>query len=360
MGIQPIKKDLFLIKARVKRNGLDLRKQERFHGTRPEAELRYMQFLKELRGEKPKAKTFGDLLTAYYAARGPLGDSYESVYKHVSADLAEVRIPELESKLIEYRALLKLSRSRKTGERLTGAALNRARTLINAVLNLAKATGKIERNPLTSELWPKVKEKPRERFLSPMEAQRLLNVIEVEAPHLSAITRFALQVPCRKGELVKMTRDDLDLFGNVIRVPDENAKDGMGSWKPIPPDMVAYFRSLPPETPFLFFRMTKRGPVALGDFKRAWARVKRLAGVRDFHFHDTRHISATDMIDAGTPERAVAKVAGWADLKMIRRYHNPHRALSLIKFRTGGATYGATPSQEGQEDGANATERAVS
>lgn len=360
MGIFKIAPNLFRIKARVKRKGLDLRKQEQFQGTKAEAEIRYAELVKSLRGDKPKAKTFGDLLTAYAESRPPVG-SVASVFKMVSRDLSGVALPELGSALERYYGLLKLTRSRKTGERLTVSALNRARSLINAVLNQAVTLGKLEKNPLHAGLWPKGKEIPRDRFLTPVEASRLLNVIESEAPHLLAITRFALQVPCRKSELVAMTRDDLDLFHNAIRVHNGTTKNEDGAWKPIPPDMVAYFRALPPETPFLFFRKVGGRYLPLGDFKKAWDRCKRLAGISNFHFHDTRHISATNMVDAGTPERAVMKVAGWRTNMLSTYYSSSSRqALTLVKFPTGRATTGATEGGTAGKNGEIATERAVS
>lgn len=42
-------------------------------------------------------------------------------------------------------------------------------------------------------------------------------------------------------------------------------KNEDGAWKPIPPDMVSYFRALPPETPFLFFRVVGGRPVSLAN-----------------------------------------------------------------------------------------------
>lgn len=263
----------------------------------------------------------------------------------------------LQVALERYYALLKVTRSRKTGERLTVAALNRARTLISAALNQAVAVGKLERNPLHAGLWPKGKEIPRDRFLAPAEVARLLNVLEAEAPHLLPLTRFALAVPCRKSELVRMTRDDLDLFHNAIRVHNGTTKNEEGAWKPIPPELVPYFRSLPADCRYLFHR----NGAPLGDFKKAWARALKLAGIRNFHFHDTRHIAATNMVDAGTPERVVMDVAGWKT-NMLSTYYSSSskKALALVKFAPGRGNERAT-SDAGPVKGSDfGSERAVS
>jgi len=68
---------------------------------------------------------------------------------------------------------------------------------------------------------------------------------------------------------------------------------------------------MPSETPFLFYRQEKGAYLPLGDFKRAWKTCLRLAGIGDYHFHDTRAQAATDLIDNGTPERVVMQIAGW-------------------------------------------------
>jgi integrase len=71
----------------------------------------------------------------------------------------------------------------------------------------------------------------------------------------------------------------------------------------------------------------------LGDFKTAWKRCLRLAGIRDFHFHDTRHISASNLLDNGTPEQVVMQVAGWKT-NMLRTYYHRSgkKALDLVRF----------------------------
>jgi integrase len=51
--------------------------------------------------------------------------------------------------------------------------------------------------------------------------------------------------------------------------------------------------------------------VPLGDFDRAMRRCLKLAGLKDAHFHDTRHNAATELLNAGTPERALCQIAGW-------------------------------------------------
>lgn len=361
MGITKLAPNLFFIKARAKLPGDDRRKQERFTGTRAQAEERYLELKRELRGERKPVRTFGELLDGYAALRPEIKGSQAYLFRTLKADLGAVDILDLGPALGRYYAILRTTPSKTTGRKLGPASLNRFRTMVAAVLNLAVQAGTLDKSPLNAAVWPKAKEIPRDRFLEPVEEARLLAATEKGAPHLYPIIRFALLVPCRKSELVRMTRADLDLFHNAIRVHNGTTKNDEGSWKPIPPEMIPYFRSLPPETPFLFFRMRKGVPVGLGDFKKAWATAKRLAGIRDLHFHDSRHVSATNMVAAGTPERAVMDIAGWKT-NMLDTYwkSSSRRALGLAKFAAGRGNQGATSAEDAGKSGVDGIERAVS
>jgi integrase len=60
----------------------------------------------------------------------------------------------------------------------------------------------------------------------------------------------------------------------------------------------------------------------------------KLAGIGDFHFHDLRHISATELIDAGTPERVVREIANWKTDMLNRYYHlSSKKVLESVQFK---------------------------
>jgi len=119
-----------------------------------------------------------------------------------------------------------------------------------AAFNTAVNMELMDRNPITRARFPKLKEVPRDATLSQEATQTLLSMMEKRAPRLLPMTRFALQVPCRKSELGNMKREDLDLFNNAIRVRNGTMKNDLGIWKPIPPNLLYYFRMRPSEYPF--------------------------------------------------------------------------------------------------------------
>ncbi len=366
MGISKIGPNEWFIQARVilpnpdkTKKRLDNRKREIFKGTKSQAEERYLAIRSEMRGEKPKVKTFGDILIAYRENRGVIPGGQLPTYQALMKDLGQISLGSLPDALERYLPLMRKVRSKTSGRPLANGTINRLRTMASAALNLATARGTIPKNPLTKAVWPKLKEIPRDRFLDPVETDRLFGVIAREAPHLAPIVEFAMLVPCRKAELIKMRRHDLDLFNNAIRVHNGTTKSDQGVWKPIPPAMLSYFRALPPECPFLFYKIVKGQYRALGDFKVSWTRCRRLAGVEDFKFHDSRHIAATNMVNSGTPERVVMAVAGWSTNMLSTYWKNLGQGnLGLVKFPSGSGNEVATSELEDTLGASNGTEGA--
>ena len=327
--------NLFRIDAHVLRGGRETRRRELFTGTRAQAEERLLQLKKELRdGVKAgcsltAAETFGEVLK-FYLDRHDVGRSIPCFNKMI-ADLGKTPLPFLAERFDSYLQVLKASKGRWTGRPLRNATINRYIAWAKAALNFAMKHRVIKENPIA--FFDKMKEVPRDVVLSAIDRQRLLNVIEQEAPHLSAMVRYALQVPCRKSELIRMAVDDLDLFNKCIRVRNGETKNGAGIWKPIPPDMEDYFKTLPAGCRYLFYRQDSSGFHGLGDFKNAWKRCLRIAGIADFRFHDTRHCAATALVDNGTPEQVVMSIAGWKT-NLLRVYYNrePKKTLDLVQF----------------------------
>jgi integrase len=373
MGIFKKGPSRYIIKARYRVRPADPRLEqidrrviEHFQGTQAQAEQRYLELRAKLRGDRAKVSTFGAVLETYKTSRGgEIPRSERSVFDTLMRDLGHIEIDSLEDKLRQYAVLIGRIPSKTTGLTLSNGSRNRQRAMASAALKLSIDLKDIPGpNPITDSVWPKLKEIPRDRRLTPEETARLMEVVRREAPHLEQIFWFALRVPCRKNELVKMRQPDLDLFNNAIRVYNGTTKNKTGVWKPIPDEMKAYFRSIPAACPFLFFRVVNGAYKSLGDFKTAWRRCLRLAGIVDFRFHDTRHISASNLVNAGMSERDVMKIAGW-NTNMLGTYwgSSSQETLSRVKFLPGsvlvGGIEGAIKSEGEKTGGELREERAV-
>lgn len=344
MGFNIVKEgpNKWLLDIRIKKDGREIRKRETFAGTKVQAEERFLELKKELREEPAwsdstiRVLTFGDALTLYKNRKLVIASKEKGRFERLMKDLGGVPIRDLPEKLEKYLSLIRQFPSPTTKRVLANGSINKLLILIKAALNLAVRMECLEKNPITNARFPNLKNIPRDKVLTDGEIGRLMEAIRNETPYLEAIVRFALQVPCRRSELVNMRREDLDLIHNAIRVRNGTTKNDEGCWKPIPPDLVPYFRTLPEQCAFLFYREEKGAYVPLGDFKKAWKTCLRLAGISDFRFHDTRHISATNLLDNGTPERVVMTVAGWKTNMLSTYYHRAgKRSLALVNFAPG-------------------------
>lgn len=347
MGIERMQDGIYKVKARIRVNGKIVQKQTTLTGsTRERAKAALEKMKAELRALTTggsltviELKTFGDLLKIFKKKREQCSDSHMNKIISLENELGGIGLPFFPDRFEQYLQILKTTNSETTERPRSNACINRLVEIVRAAFNMGVALNLVGNNPITKVRFPKLKELPRDIVLSEADRLRLLNVISQEAPHLTAIVHFALQVPCRRSELVNMTKADLDLIHGAIRVKAEIAKNDRGCWKPIPPDMTSYFRSLPKETEYLFFRKItnkKKGTIryaGLGDFKKTWKYCLEEAGLTGFHFHDTRHIAATALIDNGTPEQAVMTVANWKT-NMLRNYYHrePKKVLELVRF----------------------------
>lgn len=343
-NIKKIKHNVYYLDVRVKIKGLQKRKRETFHGLLHEAEERYLEIRKKLKENVPKPcsltfiqseiKTFGEMLDVALEKKVNLGRAQRNRYKKLKGHLNEVPLLEVADRFESYLKTLQIYPSKKTGKLLARTTLNRHIEMVRAVMNLAVDLDIIEKNPITKSRLPKAKEIPRDRILSKDELKRLLNVMEQEAPHLLPMFKYAIRVPCRKSELINMRIEDLDLDCRAIRVHNGQTKNDKGLWKPIPPDMIEYFRNIPTESKYLFYKKNHFGNYCgLGDFKKSWTRCLKLAGIEDFRWHDTRHIAVTKLLDNGTPQMLVQQVAGWSTNMLDTYYHRGGKSsFDLINF----------------------------
>ncbi|HEX2955792.1 MAG TPA: site-specific integrase [Chitinispirillaceae bacterium] len=212
----------------------------------------------------------------------------------------------------------------------SAASPNRFIEIAQAAFNYAVKAELLDKNPITKHRFPKGEEKPRDRYLSDVERIRLLSAIREHRPYLIPFIEYNLAVPCRKSELVQAKREHYNPFANTILIPDSKADIPIN--KPVPPSMKEYFRNIPLDCPYLFYRQDREGKFhPLGDFKREWKFCLKQAGIVDTRIHDLRHISATELYSNGIPEREIMDIAGWKT-PMLSTYRHKNSLKTAQKI----------------------------
>jgi integrase len=361
MGVKLLKKTgCWRVKARVRYCGKILQKQCTLPPGRMKEDAKALleQIKKDLRHGQKNAvcslklpiELFKDILRVYRekSPHAPFSEKHEAAVDKLDNDLGNVIIEAFPDRFEEYLKLIMRQDSPEKKPK-SSATHNRPIEIARAAFNICHTLGHVSGNPITRARFPKMKETPRDVSLSEDERGSLIEVARKNrhTVHIADALNYFLQVPCRKSEIVRMKVRDIDLFSKGIRIRNGTTKNEQGVDKPIPPNMLDFFtkrvkESKSPEEP-VFCRVVKgsrkdregREPriMPLGDFKTAWRTVRKDAGLPGLRIHDTRHVSATTLIDNGTPEQVVMMVAGWKTNMLRTYYHrNPKKSFSLIQF----------------------------
>lgn len=214
----------------------------------------------------------------------------------------------------------------KTGElkakRRKPSTIRREMSLLSTILNKAKQQKLILRSPFNDgdQLFNKNVETERKRVLSRIEQDALLAACDVlksgrHRQHIKPVILFAVNTGMRRGEILKMTWNLVDLNKGSMVLPSELTKTETMRDVPILAELLPILKELKAraktEDARIFADVGDFRFSNIGDFKRSWATAKRIAGIKDLRFHDLRASFATRMIFENNVNRdAVRKVTG--------------------------------------------------
>ena len=155
----------------------------------------------------------------------------------------------------------------------------------------------------------------RLRYLSVEECAALVSTCE---SHLRPIVITALNTGMRRGEILSLTWDRVDLKHGFILL--DRTKNGDRREIPINDTLRAVLQGLTRrlDIPHIFF--DPQTGKAYQDVKRSFHTALRRAKIQDFHFHDLRHTFASHLVMAGVDLTTVKELLGHKSLKMTLRY----------------------------------------
>jgi integrase len=197
---------------------------------------------------------------------------------------------------------------------ISPTTVNKEVALLKAMLNRAIVWGLLATNPIL-----RVKKLPepegRVRYLEAEEIERLLAACP---PHLGPIVVCALHTGMRRGEILGLTWERVDMENRMIRVT--GTKSGKSRSIPINDPLFEELRRLPRhlKTDYVFWNHETE--TRFVSIKKAWATTLRKVGIANFRFHDLRHTFAS-YVQMGLGDlRATQVLLGHADPRMTQRY----------------------------------------
>ncbi len=176
----------------------------------------------------------------------------------------------------------------------------------------------------------------RNRRLSWSEAKRMLKACDAHSnPMLGWSVRIALYTAMRQGEILSLTKDQVDLQRRIVRLNE--TKNGSSRTVPLSKRAVRVFReavghSIRPEGVDLIFygepgRDRVRRPYRIN---KVWSEAIKRAGITDLRFHDLRHEAVSRLVEKGMSDQEVAAISGHKSMQMLRRYTHL-RAEDLVE-----------------------------
>ena len=196
-----------------------------------------------------------------------------------------------------------------------------AKASINRVTQLLRQAYKLAGLPI-----PRIRRLPekgneRQGFFSEQEIRRVIANLPAA---LADFTLFGWLTGMRKSEIASLAWEDVD--GDVIRLRAENAKNGEARMIPLEGELAELVsrrraaRQVEVDgTVMISSLIFHRAGAPIGDFRKAWARASKKAGILRL-FHDLRRSACRNMLAAGVPQSIAMKVSGHKTDSMFRRY----------------------------------------
>jgi integrase len=272
-------------------------------------------------GQKPflgpaqRRVTFEELAHAYlqdYAVRGLR-----------SRATAAGRVTHLQHAFAESRAVditptrLRAYQAARLDEQANPATINRELAALRRMFTLCVHSGvlsTIPRFPARLDENP-----PRQGFF---EHAEYLAVRAHLPPDYQDVLDFGYHSGWRLREITRLSWAEIDLPGGVVRLSPERSKTKLGRLLPVsPPLRDALSRRLRArrlDTPLVFHH---HGGQPVRDWRYAWRRACRTAGLPGKLFHDLRRTVARNLLRSGVPERVAMAITGHKTRSIFDRYN---------------------------------------
>jgi integrase len=159
------------------------------------------------------------------------------------------------------------------------------------------------------------KERPRVRWLTHVQAERLLEELP---PHQQDLMLFALATGLRQGNIKRLTWEQVDLTRRIVTIGHGETKNDEALGVPLNDLAVSVLqRRMGEQREHVF---TYKGK-PLGQVNtKTWRAALKRAGITDFRWHDLRHTWASWLRQNDVPTWVLQELGGWKSESMVRRY----------------------------------------
>ena len=226
-----------------------------------------------------------------------------------------------------FKNQLKKTESRRGGT-LSEATVKHHIIVIRRLYNMARKWGLYKgENPVDRVTMPKV-DNTRIRYLSDSERARLLDAIEkirIADYDAADIVLFALLSGFRRGEILKLQWQHVNFETGFITL--FAPKGGKTVDVPVSEQALNLLNMRDRINEYVF--PGKDGIGRRADFNGPWRRVRKLAELNDFRFHDLRHNFASQLVSSGVDLPVIKELLTHKDIQTTMKY--AHLAPGALK-----------------------------
>ena len=228
------------------------------------------------------------------------------------------------------------------------ATANRYLALVRAVLKRAAGPWQWIENAPSVTLYAEAKR--RVRWLNKEEVTRLIDALPT---HQKQLTRFALATGLRQANVLGLKWHDVDIERRTAWVHADEAKGGEAIGVPLNDHAMAVLNEEKGKHREHVFTYKGR-PLGQAN-TRSWRNALKRAGIKNFRWHDVRHVWATWHVMAGTTMAELQGLGAWKSAEMVRRY--AHLAPEQLRAAADKlATFSYTPPKSPPPKPTQATE----
>ena len=219
-----------------------------------------------------------------------------------------------------FRVKMKQTVSEKTGDLYSGTTINKMVSLARRIYYLAIDAGIVKSNPFARR--GTFKEEPIGQYIS---GEEFWKIHEFLPDYLKPVVVTAYLTGMRRGEIIGLEWNRIDLFGGFIDLTSEDTKTDdprhiyFNSITELKNVFIEAERKRKPDQKPVFTK-PDGGPVPKWYMERLMKRACVKAGVGPYRFHDLRHTFNTNMLKSGVDQTTIMKLTGHKTNAMFLRY----------------------------------------
>jgi integrase len=250
-------------------------------------------------------------------------ESYEYITRyHLIPNIGKVRMDRLSPH--DVQQLIALLQDRNLSPR----TIHYAASVLSRALNWAVKWGDADQNVVQMVRLPRYDS----RMVEPLtfeQAKQLLDTIQ--GHRLEALYRLAVSLGLRRGEIIALTWDDVDLHKRTLTIKQSKTQAGRRTL-PLPPVLLdalkqhharqAQEREHPDwQEHNLVFPSERGTPLSPRNLVRHFKALLQRSGLPDIRFHDLRHTTATFLIAQGVNIHVVKQVLGHSRISVTSDFY---------------------------------------